>query len=162
MQVKRKIELKRKEKTMTMSPEEEDAWCRNNSGCIGSKISRFLSVGLVLAGVLPSLEEIQEGLGTWAIVLYSVASTTTVILLLQFAVLIRSICAFQESLDNDLMCDENLDHRQFIMCVEAARLKNTIWVNSVFAVLSVFNLVSRGHGNYRVICSGEYSASTGQ
>ena len=39
------------------------------------------------------------------------------------------------------------------MCVEAAKLKNTIWVNSVFAVLSVFNLVSRGHGNFYVICS---------
>jgi len=87
---------------MTLSPEEEDAWCKNNSG------------------VLPSLEEIQEGLGTWAIVLYSAAAATTVILLLQFAILIR----------------------QFIMCVEAARLKNTIWVNSVFSVLSVFNLVS--------------------
>ena len=36
--------------------------------------------------------------------------------------------------------------RQFIMCVEAARLKNTIWVNSVFAVLSVFNLVSHPDG----------------
>ena len=78
---------------MTMSPEEEDAWCRNNSGKAGSQILRFLSVEHI-AGVLPSLEEIQEGLGTWAIVLYSVASTTTVILLLQFAVLIRSIHAF--------------------------------------------------------------------
>jgi len=72
------------------------------------------------AGKLPSLEDIQNGLGVWAIVLYSVASATTFILLLQFVLLIR----------------------QFIMCVEAARLKNTIWVNSVFAVLSIFNLVS--------------------
>ena len=144
MQVKRRIELKRKEKTMTMSPEEEDAWCRNNSGCIGSKISRFLSVGLVLAGVLPSLEEIQEGLGTWAIVLYSVASTTTVILLLQFALLIRSFYKYDESLARTLCVMKILIHRQFIMCVEAAKLKNTIWVNSVFAVLSVFNLVSHG------------------
>ena len=47
--------------------------------------------GIYVSGVLPSLEEIQEGLGTWAIVLYSVASATTVILLLQFAVLIRYI-----------------------------------------------------------------------
>ena len=46
-----------------------------------------------VAGVLPSLEEIQEGLGTWAIVLYSAAAATTVILLLQFAILIRSIRA---------------------------------------------------------------------
>ena len=36
------------------------------------------------------------------------------------------------------------------MCVEAARLKNAIWVNSVFAVLSVFNLVSHLDGNYEV------------
>ena len=47
-----------------------------------------------VAGVLPSLEEIQEGLGTWAIVLYSAAAATTVILLLQFAILIRSIRTF--------------------------------------------------------------------
>ena len=45
-------------------------------------------------GKLPSLEEIQEGLGTWAIVLYSTASATTLILLLQFAILIRSLWCF--------------------------------------------------------------------
>ena len=39
---------------------------------------------------------------------------------------------------------QSVINRQFIMCVEAARLKNTIWVNSVFAVLSVFNLVRSG------------------
>ena len=33
-------------------------------------------------------------------------------------------------------------HRQFILCVEPARLNNTVWVTSVFFVLSVFNLVS--------------------
>ena len=37
------------------------------------------------------------------------------------------------------------------MCVEAARLKNTIWVNSVFAVLSVFNLVSYCDGDNDII-----------
>ena len=41
-------------------------------------------------------------------------------------------------------------HRQFIMCVEAARLKNTIWVNSVFAVLSVFNLVSEDWVDHKI------------
>ena len=43
------------------------------------------------------------------------------------------------------------DHRQFIMCVEAARLKNTIWVNSVFAVLSVFNLVSTDWVDHKIL-----------
>jgi len=88
--------------TITMGSQNDSDWCTDH------------------AGKLPSLEDIQDGLGVWAIVLYSVASATTFILLLQFVILIR----------------------QFIMCVEAARLKNTIWVNSVFAVLSVFNLVS--------------------
>ena len=77
---------------MTMSPEEEDAWCRDNSGD-QIQNENFQSMAHV-AGVLPSLEEIQEGLGTWAIVLYSVASATTLILLLQFAVLIRYIYKF--------------------------------------------------------------------
>ena len=42
-------------------------------------------------------------------------------------------------------------HRQFIMCVEAARLKNTIWVNSVFAVLSIFNLVSTDWVDHKIL-----------
>ena len=44
-----------------------------------------------LLGKLPSLEDIQDGLGVWAIVLYSVASATTFILLLQFVILIRCL-----------------------------------------------------------------------
>ena len=44
-----------------------------------------------LLGKLPSLEDIQNGLGVWAIVLYSVASATTFILLLQFVLLIRCL-----------------------------------------------------------------------
>ena len=90
-------------KTMTMSPEEEDAWCRNNSG---SWIQNVRSLSL-LKGVLPSLEEIQEGLGTWAIVLYSVSATTTVILLLQFVVLIRYIKRITR---NITICDQQAVH----------------------------------------------------
>jgi len=84
-----------------MAPD-DDGWCHNNSG------------------VLPSLEDLQEGLGSWALVLYTTAGATTAILLIQFAVLIR----------------------QFILCVEPSKLNHTIWVTSVFFVLSVFNLVS--------------------
>ena len=32
--------------------------------------------------------------------------------------------------------------RQFILCVEPSKLNHTIWVTSVFFILSVFNLVS--------------------
>ena len=39
--------------------------------------------------MLPSLEDLQEGLGSWALVLYTTAGATTAILLIQFAVLIR-------------------------------------------------------------------------
>lgn len=87
--------------TTTTAPSDSD-WCQNNTG------------------KLPSIADIQEGLGPWAIVLYSVSAVTTAVLGLQFALLVR----------------------QFILCVEPARLNNTVWVTSVFFVLSVFNLVS--------------------
>ena len=40
-------------------------------------------------GKLPSIADIQEGLGPWAIVLYSVSAVTTAVLGLQFALLVR-------------------------------------------------------------------------
>ena len=52
---------------------------------------KIVEIEFISKGKLPSLEDIQDGLGVWAIVLYSVASATTFILLLQFVILIRCL-----------------------------------------------------------------------
>jgi hypothetical protein len=82
---------------------------------------RWLREESPVPGVLPSMDTILQGLGGWGLVLYISSGLVTAVLIVQFSVLVR----------------------QFILCVEAVRLTDTIWVTSIFSVLSVFNLVSR-------------------
>ena len=68
---------------------------------------------------LPSLDEFQSGLGAWAIVLYSCSGLVWLALALQYFFLVK----------------------QFLQRLQSEQLEHTLWVSSVFLVLSSFNLV---------------------